>query len=315
MTVSIEDVKSAAIRIKPFIHRTPILTSETLNELTHAALYFKCENFQKVGAFKIRGATNAVLLLSEAEARKGVATHSSGNHAQALALAARNRGIKAYIVMPSNSTPVKKQAVLDYGATIIDCEPNEQSRNDVLEKVLAETGAIYIAPFDNEHIIAGQGTAALELIQDCSALDMVIAPIGGGGLLSGTAISVTSLSPNTIVIGAEPAGANDAYLSFQKKERIPVKNPQTICDGLRTSVGKLTFPIVIERVKHIFTASEESIVLATKYIWERMKIIVEPSAAISLAIILENPEFFRGKKIGLILSGGNADIKQLAARF
>lgn len=315
MTVTIEAIKSAASRIKPYIHHTPILTCKTLNKITQATLFFKCENFQKVGAFKIRGATNAVSLLSADEAKQGVATHSSGNHAQALALAAKNRGIKAYIVMPNNSALVKKQAVLAYGATVIPCEPTEKSREETLQKVIEETGAVFIAPYDDERIIAGQGTAAMELILDCEPLDMVIAPVGGGGLLAGTAIAVTELSPKTQVIGAEPEGANDTYLSFKKRERIPAINPKTICDGLRTSVGKITFPIILDRVSAIFTAKEESIILATKYIWERMKIVVEPSAAVTLAIILENPEYFRDKKIGLILSGGNADIKQLAALF
>lgn len=315
MTPTIKDIQAAAERIRPYIKRTPVLTCSSLNALTNTQLYFKCENFQKVGAFKFRGACNAIFLLSDKEARLGVATHSSGNHAAALALAAKKRGINAYIVMPSNSASVKKEAVVGYGAHITFCEPTLAARESTLQQVVEHTGATIIHPYNDERIIAGQGTAALEFLEECDHLEMVIAPVGGGGLLSGTAIAVTELSPKTLVIGAEPLLANDAYQSFKGKKLMPSINPQTICDGLLTSLGEKTFPIILDRVNDIFTASEQSILEATKYIWERMKIVVEPSAAISLAIILEHPQFFKNKRVGLILSGGNVDIKKLASRM
>ena len=312
-TITLKDIQEAAKRIHPYIKKTPLFTSATLNRITQASLYFKCENFQKAGAFKFRGACNAVFSLSDAAAKKGVATHSSGNHAQALALAAKIRGIPAYIVMPNNSADVKKQAVADYGAHITFCEPGLASREAALNKLLTETGAVFIHPYDNERVIAGQGTVALELLDECNDLDFVIVPVGGGGLISGTAIVVTTRSPKTRVIGAEPELANDAYLSFKKRKLIRIENQRTICDGLLTSLGKLTFPIILDNVNDIYTATEQSILQALKYIWERMKIIVEPSAAISLAIMLEHPDIFKNKKIGLILSGGNVDIKTIAA--
>lgn len=309
--ISYEHIKNAAIRIKPYIHRTPILTSTILNKITHAELYFKCENFQKVGAFKYRGACNAVFSLTDEEAKRGVATHSSGNHGAALALAAKTRGIPAYIIMPNNSTSVKKDAVAGYGAKITFCEPELSAREAALAKIVESTGAVFIHPYDNEKIIAGQGTATIELLEDCKNLDIIIVPVGGGGLISGSAIAVSELSPKTQIIGAEPELANDTYLSFRKKEFVAINHTNTICDGLLTTVGKLTLPIIMKYVNNIFTASETSVLVATKYIWERMKIVVEPSAAISLAIILEHPEFFKNKKIGLILSGGNVDIKSI----
>jgi len=312
MTVTIKNIEDAAKRIYPYIKRTPVLTCSTLNRITQATLFFKCENFQKAGAFKFRGACNAVFSLSDSEARRGVATHSSGNHAQALALAAKTRGIKAYIVMPSNSAQVKKQAVADYGAAITFCEPGLAAREAALNKVIEETGAVLIHPYDNEQVISGQGTAALEFLDECHDIDIMIAPIGGGGLIAGTAIAVKALSPTTQVIGAEPERVNDAYLSFKKGERVPAPNQHTICDGLLTSVGKITFPIILEKVNDIYTASEQTILNALRYIWERMKIVVEPSAAVTLAIILANPDVFKGKRIGLILSGGNVDIKAIA---
>lgn len=315
MPVSIEDIQAAQERIKPFIHHTPIFTSNTFNQMTHASLFFKCENFQKIGAFKIRGATNAVLSLPADIAEKGVATHSSGNHAQAIALAAKNRGIPAYIVMPNNSTEVKKQAVQGYGAQITFCEPTMEAREATLHKIIEKTGATFLHPYDNEKIIAGQGTVALELMEQCNELDLIIIPIGGGGLIAGCSIAIDALYPQIKVIGAEPLQANDAFLSFQNKAIVAVQNQRTICDGLLTPIGKITFPIILRHVQQIFTASEESIIKATKLIWERMKVIVEPSAAITFAIILENPEYFQNKKIGLILSGGNVDIKAIAQLF
>lgn len=315
MSISFTDIELARERIKPYIHHTPVFTSSTLNTITQTHLYFKCENFQKAGAFKIRGASNAVFSLSDEVAAKGVATHSSGNHAGALALAAKNRGIPAYIVMPKNATEVKKLAVASYGAQITYSEPTLASREETLQKIIKETGATFIHPYENETVIAGQGTLALEFLKDYPDLDMLIVPIGGGGLIAGCAIAANAVYPHTKIIGAEPELANDAYLSFKHKEWQAAVSQQTICDGLLTGLGKIAFPIMLEHVHDIYVASEQSIVLATKYIWERMKLVVEPSAAISLAIILENPDVFRGQKIGLILSGGNVDIKKIAPFF
>lgn len=312
MAVTFEDIKKAAERIRPYVKRTPVLTSQTLNNMTGAELYFKCENFQKAGAFKFRGATNAVFSLTEEQAKLGVATHSSGNHAGALALAARTRGIKAYIVMPNNSAEVKKQAVKNYGAEITFSEPGQEAREATLKEVIKKTGATFIHPFDNENVIAGQGTVAIELLDQCPDLDVIIVPIGGGGLISGISIATRALSKKTNVIGAEPELANDTYLSFKEKKRIATPPQNSICDGLLMTVGQITFPIILENVTDIFTASEQFVLQALQLILERMKIVVEPSAAISLAIMLENPDIFRGKKIGLVLSGGNIDIKAIA---
>ncbi len=312
MTVTFEDIKKAAERIRPYVKRTPILTSQTLNNITGAELYFKCENFQKAGAFKFRGATNAVFSLIEEQASHGVATHSSGNHAGALALAAKTRGIKAHIVMPKNSAEVKKQAVKGYDAEITFSEPGMEAREATLNEVIKKTGATLIHPFDNENVIAGQGTVAIELLEQHPDLDVIIVPIGGGGLISGISIAAQALSKKINIIGAEPELANDTYLSFKEKKRISIPSQTSICDGLLMTVGQITFPIILENVTDIFTASEQSVLQAIQLILERMKIVVEPSAAITLAIMLENPTIFRGKKIGLILSGGNIDIKAIA---
>lgn len=315
-TVTINDIHTAAQKIKPYIDHTVILTCSTLNKLTNANLFFKCENFQKTGTFKFRGACNAVFSLPNDVASFGVATHSSGNHGQALALAAKVRGIPAYIVMPKNSPHVKQQAVASYGAEIIFCDPSFDSRESTLKNVVAEHGATFIHPYDNEYIIAGQGTAALEFIGDLKEdLDILITPIGGGGLLSGTSIVVADLKPHIKTIGAEPVLANDAYLSFKQKKIVTTLNQHSICDGLLVPLGQITAPIIFENVYNIFTATEENILKATQYIWERMKIVVEPSAAITLAIILENPDIFAKKNIGLILSGGNVDIKAISSLF
>lgn len=312
MPISIIEIKQALNLINPYIHHTPIFTSLTLNTLTEANLFFKCENFQKTGSFKIRGATNAVLSLSDEEATKGVATHSSGNHGAALAYAAKKRGIPAYIVMPNTSSEAKKRAVAAYGAQIIFCDPSLEARKQTLETIIEETGAVFIHPYENETVIAGQGTLGLELLQEKNDLDIIIVPVGGGGLIAGIGIVYKALSPQTLIIGAEPEIASDTYQSFKAKKLIPGSYPATVCDGLATSTGHIPFPYIIETVHDMFTASEKSILIATHYIWERMKIIVEPSAAVSLAIILENAEFFAGKKVGLILSGGNVDIKEIA---
>lgn len=308
---TISDVREAADRIQPYVHCTSVLTCSTLNEMCDAELFFKCENFQKVGAFKIRGATNAVFSLSEEEAAKGVATHSSGNHGAALALAARWRGIKAYVVMPGNAPRVKKDAVANYGAEIIFCKPTVKDREKRLAELLERTGAALVHPYNDHRVISGQGTAALELCQEIPELDMVMAPVGGGGLLSGTAITVNALSPKTLVIAAEPERADDAHRSFHAGKIIPIDNPDTIADGLRTSLGDLTFPIIKRYVQDIITVSEAEIVSAMRTIWERMKIIVEPSASVPLGAILTKRPEFSGKRIGVILSGGNVDLTKL----
>jgi threonine dehydratase len=312
---TIEDVKQAAERIKPFIHRTPVMASSSINEITGSQLFFKCENFQKVGAFKFRGASNAVFSLSDKDAAHGVATHSSGNHAQALALAAKMRGIKAYIVMPLNSPKVKKEAVQGYGAEIIFCEPTLKAREKTLERVVERTGAKFIHPYNNFMVISGQGTAALELLEEVENLDYVIAPVGGGGLLSGTLITISSLSPNTKVIAAEPEGADDAYRSLQEGKIVPSVQPKTIADGLLTSLGEMTYAIISQKVDRIVTVSDAEIIMAMRLIWERMKIIIEPSSAVTLAAVMSQKTDLEGKRIGLILSGGNIDLERLPWQF
>jgi len=308
---TIREIKEASERIKPFVHHTPVLTCSTLNKMCESEIFFKCENFQKVGAFKIRGATNAVFSLGNQEASQGVATHSSGNHAAALALAAQWRGIKAYVVMPENAPLVKIEAVANYGAEIVFCKPTLEAREEGLAKVVDQTRATFIHPYNDYRVISGQGTAALELCEEIPDLDVVMTSVGGGGLLSGTAIAVSAISPDTRVIGAEPEKADDAYRSFQEDRLIPVKSPDTIADGLRTSLGDLTFPIIRRYVADIITVSEEGIVNAMRHIWERMKIIVEPSAAVPLGALLTKGAGFSGKRIGIILSGGNVELSDL----
>jgi threonine dehydratase len=305
------DIQAAHERIKPYIHRTPVLTSKQLNRLFDCELYFKCENFQKVGAFKFRGATNAVLSLSEEDRKKGVVTHSSGNHAAALALAASMNGIKANIVMPENAPVVKKNAVAGYGAEITFCKPTLAAREEATRMIMDKNGATLIHPYDNFNVICGQGTAALELLQDKNDLDAVIAPVGGGGLLSGTSVCVKGIDKNIRVIGAEPLNANDAYISFNSGILTPSANPLTCADGLLTSLSDLTFSIIRKNVNEILTAKEDSIIDCMLLVWERMKIIIEPSSATVLAVIKENPSVFRGKKVGLIISGGNVDFRHL----
>jgi threonine dehydratase len=287
------------------------MSSQQLNKLFDCDLFFKCENFQKVGAFKFRGATNAVLSLNSAEKSKGVVTHSSGNHAAALALAARMNGVKANIVMPDNAPVVKKNAVAGYGAEITFCKPTLQSREETTRMIMEKTGATLVHPYDNFNVICGQGTAAHELLNEKPDLEIVIAPIGGGGLMSGTSTCVKGINKNIQVIGAEPFNANDAYISFTTGNLTPSVNPLTVADGLLTSLSELTFSIIKKNVDQIFTAKEDSIIDCMLLIWERMKIIIEPSSATVLAIIKENPGFFRGKRIGLIISGGNVDFRKL----
>ena len=305
------DVEKAHQTIHEYAHRTPVLTSSSINKIVGADLFFKCENFQKVGAFKFRGACNAVFSLSQEEMEKGVATHSSGNHAAALALAAKMRGIPAYIVMPETSPEIKKKAVAGYGAQITFCKPTLQARESTLAEVIKETGATEIHPYNNFHVIAGQGTAAKELIEDVGKFDIIMAPVGGGGLFSGTAISTKKLLPDCKVIAAEPAGADDAFRSFHNKKLVPSENPKTIADGLLTSLGDRNFAIILDKVDDIVAVSEEKIVEAMRLIWERMKIIVEPSSAVPLAAILEGKVDVKNKKVGIILSGGNLDLEKL----
>lgn len=305
------DIEKAHQTIHEYAHRTPILTSNSINRIVGADLFFKCENFQKVGAFKFRGACNAVFSLSQEEMEMGVATHSSGNHAAALALAAKMRGIPAYIVMPETSPEIKKKAVAGYGAKITFCKPTLQARENTLAEVVKETSATEIHPYNNFYVIAGQGTAAKELIEDAGEFDIILAPVGGGGLLSGTAISTKKLLPDCKVIAAEPAGADDAFRSFHNKKRVPSENPKTIADGLLTSLGERNFKIILEKVDDIVTVSEEKTVEAMRLIWERMKIIIEPSSAVPLAAILEGKVDVKNKKVGIILSGGNLDLEKL----
>ncbi|MCF8365417.1 MAG: pyridoxal-phosphate dependent enzyme [Bacteroidales bacterium] len=306
-----KDILSASKIIEPYVHRTPVLSSENLNHLLDCQLFFKCENLQKAGAFKSRGAVNAVFTMDADLMKNGVATHSSGNHAAALSRAAKLRGIKAHIVMPENSSAVKIEAVKHYGGNITFCKSNLASREETLKLVLKHTNATEVHPYNNPTIISGQATAAKELCEDSGAFDIIMAPVGGGGLLSGTALAVNYFSPKTIVIAAEPEQADDAYQSFYQKKFIPSLNPDTIADGLRTSLGSLTFPIIQKYVNDIVTVSEVAIIRAMKLIWERMKIIVEPSSAVPLAAILENKFEYKNKKIGIIISGGNVDLDNL----
>lgn len=307
---SLEDIRETHRRIKPYVHRTPVMTSSQLNRISGAEIYFKCENFQKVGAFKFRGAMNAVLLLKEQHVKE-VITHSSGNHAAALALAASMAGMKARVVMPRTAPAVKINAVRDYGAEITFCEPNQQAREETTRMLIEKTGAVLVHPYDNFNVICGQGTAAVELLEEKSDLDIVIAPVGGGGLLSGTSTAVKGLNKNIKVFGAEPRNADDAYRSFTTGVLHPSVSPQTIADGLLTSLSELTLAIIRKNADNIFTVSEESIIGAMRLIWERMKIIVEPSSAVPFAVVMENPHVFRGKKTGIILSGGNVELNRL----
>jgi threonine dehydratase len=307
----LDDIQVAHNRIKPFIHKTPVLTSQLLNDYFACELFFKCENFQKVGAFKFRGATNAVLSLSSEEQKMGVVTHSSGNHAAALALAARMNGVKAHIVMPENAPDVKKNAVAGYGAEITFCKPTQQAREETTRLIMESTGATLVHPYDNFNVICGQGTAALELLEEKDDLEVIIAPIGGGGLMSGTSTCAKAINSKILVLGAEPANADDAYRSFTTGQLFPSVNPVTVADGLLTSLSELTFSIIRSNVDAIYTVSEESIIECMLLVWERMKIIIEPSSATVLAVVKENPDIFLGKKAGLIISGGNVDFRKL----
>jgi threonine dehydratase len=308
---TLTDIRQAAQRIAPLIHRTPVLTSQTIDRMAGCQIFFKCENFQKAGAFKMRGAANAVLLLSEAERQHGVATHSSGNHGQALARAAQEVGCPAYIVMPRTAPEVKQRAVEGYGAEVIRCEPTLVARETTLREVVHRTGAHFVHPYNNEHVIAGQGTAALELIEQVGELDTVMAPVGGGGLLSGTALATHGLLPGAAVVAGEPSGADDAYRSLQAGYIVPSEAPNTLADGLLTSLGDLTFPIIQQHVARIITVTDAEIMNALRLVLERMKIIIEPSCAVPLAALLKGKEAFHNQRVGIILTGGNVDLAKL----
>jgi threonine dehydratase len=310
-----EELLATYERIRPYIHRTPVMTSQTIDRMSGATVFFKCDNFQKMGAFKMRGAANAILRLPEAARQKGVATHSSGNFAQALALSAKLLGVKAYIVMPSNSPQVKKAAVEDYGGEIIECVPTLQAREDTLRQVVQRTGATFIHPYNDHDVILGQATAAMELLEDVPGLDCLIAPVGGGGLLAGTALAARLFSPPTKVFAAEPLAADDAWQSLKAGYIVPQTNPQTIADGLRTSLGDKTFPLIRDLVEKIIRVEEQEIVSALRLLVERMKLVVEPSGAVPLAALLKEQATFGGKRVGIILSGGNVDLKMLGAVF
>jgi threonine dehydratase len=309
--INLDTIRAAHERIRPYIHRTPVLTNSWLNDACRASLFFKCENFQKVGAFKARGATNAVFALDDETARCGVATHSSGNHGAAVARAAKLRGIPAHIVMPSNSAKVKIRAVEGYSAQVVFCEPTEESREIKCAEVINETGATLIHSFENVHVIAGQGTAAIELLEDIPDLDVIMCPVGGGGLLSGTAIAAKSMRPQIKVIAGEPEKADDAAQSFRAGRRLVTEKRFTIADGLRTNIGEPNFAIIQRYVDDIVTVSEEVIVAAMRTIWETMKIVIEPSAAVPYAAIQEGKLDVADKTVGIILTGGNVDLDGL----
>jgi threonine dehydratase len=309
--IEFSDILSAAERLEGVAHKTPVMSSRLINERVGAEVFFKCENFQKVGAFKFRGGWNAVSRLTEEQAQRGVCTHSSGNHAQAIALAAQKRGIPAYIVMPSTSPSVKKQAVAQYDAQIIECEPTLIARETTTETVQQQTGAHFIHPYNHPHVIAGQATAALELIQDRGPLDLMMAPIGGGGLMSGTCITTRHLCPQAMIWGAEPEGADDAARSLSAGFLIPQDNPNTVCDGLLTSMGSLTWPIIRDHVAQVVTVGDTQVIEAMRLIWTRMKIIIEPSCAVPLAALMTQEIPQTVQRVGIILSGGNIDLDRL----
>lgn len=304
-------IRAAHERIRERIHRTPVLTSSTLDEHSGGALFFKCENMQKGGAFKARGATNAVFSLTDAEAARGVATHSSGNHAAALSRAAQLRGIPAYIVMPNNVPKAKRAAVERLGGKVVFCEPTIAAREAAAAKIIADTGATLIHPYDDLRVMAGQGTATLELLEQVPELDTLTCPIGGGGLISGTAVAALALKPGIRVIGAEPAGADDAFRSYKAGKRIPLTQANTIADGLRGSLSDRTFMEIRSHVADIVTVSEEAIVAAMRSIWEVLKIVIEPSAAVPYAAVIEKKIDVRGRRVGIILTGGNLDLDSL----
>ncbi len=299
-------------RVKPYIHKTPVLTSELINEICEAKVYFKCENFQKMGAFKMRGATNAILSLTEEQRNKGVVTHSSGNFAQALSLAAKKIGVKAFIVMPKNAPQVKKNAVKTYKGEIIECDSNPIAREEMAEKVRIEKGATFIHPSNDDEVILGQATVAIELLEEYPQLDYIFTPIGGGGLIAGTVLAVKYFSEKCKVIGGEPKNVDDAYRSLLSgKIEYNDSNSITIADGLRTFLGDRNFPIIKKGVEKIIRVEETEIINAMKLIWERMKIIIEPSSAVAFAALLKDKENYKNKEVGIIISGGNVDVTNL----
>ncbi len=307
-------IEEAHKRIKPFIHRTSVLTNESIDDAAGCKIYFKCENFQKIGAFKARGAMNAALSLSPEQLKKGLATHSSGNHAQALARAAKILGVKSYIVMPRTAPDIKKKGVRSFGGEIFECEPTLAARESTLAEVVKKTGATEIHPYNNYEVIAGQATAAKELFEEAPKLDYILTPVGGGGLLSGTALATKYFSPTTQVIAGEPAGSDDAYRSL-KSGHIEAPQSNSIADGLLSSLGDKTFPLIQEYVKEIITVTDQEIITAMKLIWEEMKIIIEPSCAVPFAAVLKSKEKFTGKNVGIILSGGNVDLEKTMQLF
>jgi len=311
IAVDLAAVRAAHARIRPHVHRTPMLTSRSLDAAAESKLFFKCENLQKVGAFKARGACNAVFSLDDAEARRGVITHSSGNHGAAVAWAAGRRGIPAWVVMPENSAEIKKAAVKGLGATVRFCAPTLEARDTTCAAVLAETGAVLVHPYDDWRVIAGQGTAALELLEEVPDLDAIITPVGGGGLLSGTAIASRGIKPSIHVYGAEPAGADDAWRSLQSGRIVPQTDPRTIADGLRSSLGVKTFAVLSTLVDAIGTTSEEAIVRAMRLTWDKLKLVIEPSSAVPLAALLERKLPVAGLRVGIVISGGNVDLDRL----
>lgn len=310
-TLTIDDVKEAHDRVRPYIHRTPVLTSTYLNNLTGARLHFKCENFQKAGAFKVRGACNAVFGLSDEAAVNGVCTHSSGNHALSLSYAAGQRGIPCNVVMPRTAPEAKKAAVRGYGGKITECEPSTTSREEVFARVQAETGGEFVHPYNDLRVITGQATCSLELLQEVEDLDAIVAPIGGGGMISGTCLTLSNLAPNVEIFAAEPEQADDAYRSFKAGHIIADDAPVTVADGLKVPLKENTWHFVSNFVTDILTVSEDEIIEAMKLIWQRMKIVVEPSSAVTLAVILKNPEVFASKNVGVIITGGNVDLDKL----
>jgi threonine dehydratase len=311
IAVDLAAIRVAHARIQPHVHRTPVLTSRSLDAAAEATLFFKCENLQKVGAFKARGACNAVFSLDNDEARRGVITHSSGNHGAAVAWAAARRGIPAWVVMPENSAEIKKAAVQGLGATVRFCAPTLEARDTTCAAVQAETGAVLVHPYDDWRVIAGQGTAALELLEEIPDLDAIITPVGGGGLLSGTAIASRGIKPSIRVYGAEPAGADDAWRSLQSGRIVPQTDPRTIADGLRSSLGVKTFAVLSTLVDAIGTTSEEAIVRAMRLTWDKLKLVIEPSAAVPLAALIERKLPVAGLRVGIVVSGGNVDLDRL----
>jgi threonine dehydratase len=306
-----DDVLAAHARIAPHIHRTPILTSSYLDALTGASLFFKCENFQKAGAFKVRGASNAVFGLSDADAARAVATHSSGNHALSLSYAAGRRGIPCAVVMPRTAPQAKKDAVRGYGGTITECEPSTTSREDVFAWVQAQTGADFVHPYNDPRVIAGQATCSRELMDQVQGLEQVIAPIGGGGMISGTCLTLSAIAPKVQIFAAEPEQADDAFRSLRAGHIIADDAPDTVADGLKVPLKDLTWHFVKSRVTDILTASEQEIIDAMRLTWARMKIVIEPSCAVPLATILKNADVFRGRRVGVIITGGNVDLDKL----